>query len=82
MQEFFKAHPEYAGNELYITGESYAGHYVPAVTSRIHQANKEGKGVHVNLKVCTCVTTLTCEFVAMCNLGLTSALADGYAVLL
>lgn len=50
LQAFFEAHPEFRENELYITGESYAGHYVPAVTSRIHQGNKAGEGLTLNLK--------------------------------
>lgn len=50
LQVFFEAHPELRENELYITGESYAGHYVPAVTSRIHQANKAREGLPLNLK--------------------------------
>lgn len=50
LQAFYEAHPELQENELYITGESYAGHYVPAVTSRIHQANKARKGLPLNLK--------------------------------
>ncbi|KAH7293961.1 hypothetical protein KP509_28G050100 [Ceratopteris richardii] len=50
LQAFFQLHPEYAKNEFFVTGESYAGHYVPAVTSRIHQANKRQEGVPINLK--------------------------------
>ncbi|CAM6097356.1 unnamed protein product [Calypogeia fissa] len=50
FQEFFKLHPEYAGNDFYVTGESYAGHYVPAVTTRIYKGNKDKKGIHINLK--------------------------------
>lgn len=50
LQAFFEAHPELRENEVYITGESYAGHYVPAVTSRIHQANKAKEGSLINLK--------------------------------
>ena len=39
FQAFFKAHPEYANNPLYIIGESYGGHYVPAISHRIWQGN-------------------------------------------
>ncbi|VFQ77808.1 unnamed protein product [Cuscuta campestris] len=50
LQEFLKAHPEFVKNEFYITGESYAGHYIPALASRIHQANKMKRGIRINLK--------------------------------
>ncbi|CAJ1979245.1 unnamed protein product [Sphenostylis stenocarpa] len=50
LQEFFKAHPELVKNEFYITGESYAGHYIPALASWINQGNKIKQGIHINLK--------------------------------
>ncbi|KAL6516715.1 Serine carboxypeptidase-like 48 [Orobanche gracilis] len=50
VQTFFKEHPEYVQNDFYITGESYAGHYIPAFAHRVHQENKKHKGVHINLK--------------------------------
>ncbi|KAL9290914.1 Serine carboxypeptidase-like 49 [Arabidopsis thaliana] len=37
-------------NDFYITGESYAGHYIPAFASRVHKGNKANEGVHINLK--------------------------------
>ncbi|KAK6926717.1 Peptidase S10, serine carboxypeptidase [Dillenia turbinata] len=50
LQAFFTEHFQYAKNDFYITGESYAGHYIPALASRIHEKNKESKGIHINLK--------------------------------
>ncbi|CAA3000566.1 serine carboxypeptidase-like [Olea europaea subsp. europaea] len=50
LQAFFKEHPELAKNDFYITGESYAGHYIPAFAARVHQGNKAKEGIHVNLK--------------------------------
>jgi carboxypeptidase C (cathepsin A) len=41
FQEFLAAHPELDGREVYITGESYAGHYVPAVSNKLFTYNKE-----------------------------------------
>jgi serine carboxypeptidase-like clade I len=35
MQEFFKAFPELSDNEFFITGESYAGVYVPTLVKEI-----------------------------------------------
>jgi carboxypeptidase C (cathepsin A) len=32
---FFKVYPSLANNDLYIVGESYAGHYIPSFASRI-----------------------------------------------
>ncbi|XP_071708241.1 serine carboxypeptidase-like [Rutidosis leptorrhynchoides] len=50
LQGFFTKHPDYVKNELYITGESYGGHYVPALASRINHRNKNKQGIHLNLK--------------------------------
>ncbi|XP_058099121.1 serine carboxypeptidase-like 48 isoform X2 [Magnolia sinica] len=50
LQAFFKEHPSYSKNDFYITGESYAGHYIPAVAERVHRGNKEKLGLHINLK--------------------------------
>ncbi|XP_071708237.1 serine carboxypeptidase-like [Rutidosis leptorrhynchoides] len=50
LQAFFKAHPDYLNNNFYITGESYAGHYIPAFASRVNQGNKKKEGIHINLK--------------------------------
>lgn len=50
FQAFFEAHPEYKKNKFFVTGESYAGHYVPAVASRLHKALKKKEGVPINLK--------------------------------
>ncbi|KAL9171298.1 hypothetical protein ABFS82_04G199800 [Erythranthe guttata] len=50
LQAFFKEHPQYLKNDFYITGESYAGHYIPAFASRVNQGNKNKEGLHINLK--------------------------------
>ncbi|EOA32583.1 hypothetical protein CARUB_v10015873mg [Capsella rubella] len=50
LQAFFAEHPKLAENDFYITGESYAGHYIPAFASRVHKGNKANEGIHVNLK--------------------------------
>ncbi|XP_020233548.1 serine carboxypeptidase-like [Cajanus cajan] len=50
LQAFFSEHPQYAKNDFFITGESYAGHYIPAFATRIHRGNKAKEGIHINLK--------------------------------
>ncbi|GMG98776.1 hypothetical protein Nepgr_000616 [Nepenthes gracilis] len=50
LQAFFKEHPQYAKNDFFITGESYAGHYIPAFAARVHRGNKANEGIHINLK--------------------------------
>jgi len=52
LQAFMKAHPEYKENPLFVTGESYGGHYVPAIGHRIYSGNQENKEgtIPLNLK--------------------------------
>jgi len=50
MQEFYKALPQYKSLDFFIFGESYAGHYVPAVSHYIWQQNQKGDGFKVPLK--------------------------------
>ncbi|KAJ9188791.1 hypothetical protein P3X46_000155 [Hevea brasiliensis] len=50
LQAFFKEHPQFVKNDFYITGESYAGHYIPAFAARVHQGNKNKQGIQINLK--------------------------------
>eukprot|EP01064_Diplonema_japonicum_P030112 TRINITY_DN502_c0_g1_i1.p1 TRINITY_DN502_c0_g1~~TRINITY_DN502_c0_g1_i1.p1 ORF type:complete len:438 (+),score=154.35 TRINITY_DN502_c0_g1_i1:49-1362(+) len=52
LQQFFKAHPQYQRLPFYVFGESYGGHYVPAVTHRVWKENQvpeQGK-LHINLQ--------------------------------
>lgn len=49
--EFLKANPKFVNNDFFITGESYAGHYVPATAHRVWTGNNAGElEVKVNLK--------------------------------
>ncbi|GFQ00205.1 serine carboxypeptidase-like 47 [Phtheirospermum japonicum] len=50
LQVFFGLHPEYVKNDFYITGESYAGHYIPAFAAQVQYGNKNKQGLHINLK--------------------------------
>lgn len=37
MIKFYEMYPEFKGRELFVTGESYAGHYIPAISSYMHK---------------------------------------------
>lgn len=41
LQSFFNKFPQYKHREFIITGESYAGHYVPTLTKRILEENEK-----------------------------------------
>eukprot|EP00823_Brevimastigomonas_motovehiculus_P006481 TRINITY_DN5372_c0_g1_i1.p1 TRINITY_DN5372_c0_g1~~TRINITY_DN5372_c0_g1_i1.p1 ORF type:complete len:462 (+),score=79.03 TRINITY_DN5372_c0_g1_i1:33-1418(+) len=50
LVEFFtKAYPEFASNPFYISGESYAGIYIPTLANAIVEHNKKGDS-KINLK--------------------------------
>lgn len=54
LQLFFNKNPDLRNKKFYITGESYAGHYVPAIAHKIWTENKKIEGGlrnnnHINL---------------------------------
>ena len=49
MLNFFKAYPELSKNDFYITGESYAGIYVPTLAYRVLEGNRAGMP-YINIK--------------------------------
>lgn len=51
LQAFFQSHPEYAKSPLYIIGESYGGHYVPAIAHRVWKGNQEGADKTISLNL-------------------------------
>jgi cathepsin A (carboxypeptidase C) len=50
LQGFFKEFPRFQKLDFFIFGESYAGHYIPAISHNIWQNNKNNVGVHIPLK--------------------------------
>jgi cathepsin A (carboxypeptidase C) len=41
LQTFFQTYPQYQANPLFIVGESYGGHYAPAIAHRVWRGNQE-----------------------------------------
>jgi len=39
LRKFFHKYPEFKNRKFYITGESYAGHYIPFIADYITQDN-------------------------------------------
>lgn len=48
MSRFLEKYPQLQGKDFYITGESYAGHYIPAISHNFMFKNKGG--LKVNFK--------------------------------
>jgi len=44
IQEFYQLYPKYSKLPLYIIGESYGGHYVPAISYAVMQGNANNSG--------------------------------------
>ncbi|XP_038688308.1 serine carboxypeptidase-like isoform X2 [Tripterygium wilfordii] len=54
LQEFFKGHRDLSQNDFFIIGQSYGGHYAPALAARIQSGNNEGFAIgngHTNPKI-------------------------------
>lgn len=50
LLQFFQDFPELAGNDFYVAGESYGGHYVPELALRIYNGNTVPGVFQINLK--------------------------------
>mmetsp|Transcript_15332 Transcript_15332/g.17048 ORF Transcript_15332/g.17048 Transcript_15332/m.17048 type:complete len:436 (+) Transcript_15332:1-1308(+) len=49
LQKFLTQNPKYRPSDFYIFGESYAGHYVPALSARVVDGNNAGGNPKINL---------------------------------
>ena len=49
MTQFFQLFPSLADNDFYVTGESYAGKYVPSLAYKIYNMNQNSSNQYVNL---------------------------------
>ena len=49
-RQFYGIFPELLNSDLYVTGESYAGKYVPALAHKIHSENAAGRQPKMPLK--------------------------------
>ncbi|KAK7099541.1 probable serine carboxypeptidase CPVL [Littorina saxatilis] len=77
LVQFFQIYSEYQSNDFYITGESYAGKYVPAISYKIHMENQGHPKVKINFKgmaigdgLCDPITMLPKYADFMFNVGL------------
>ncbi|KAH7546122.1 hypothetical protein FEM48_Zijuj01G0167100 [Ziziphus jujuba var. spinosa] len=50
LLNWFERFPQYKGRDLYLTGESYAGHYIPQLSQAIVRYNLGAKEKGINLK--------------------------------
>jgi len=50
LGKFYELFPDLHENDLFVTGESYAGKYVPAFGYTLFSRNQKGQGEKVNLK--------------------------------
>jgi len=70
LVQIFTLFPYLQENDFYVTGESYAGKYIPAISYKIHQANKdiEEKDRKIKFKGMAIGDGL-CDPVSMTNYG-------------
>ncbi|KAK7304136.1 hypothetical protein RJT34_15209 [Clitoria ternatea] len=62
LLKWFERFPQYKGRDFFISGESYAGHYVPQLSQVIVKYNSAIKGNAINLKGFLVGNALTDDF--------------------
>ncbi|OAY51032.1 serine carboxypeptidase-like 17 [Manihot esculenta] len=50
LRKWLRDHPEFISNPIYISGDSYSGKTIPAITQQISEENEKGMEPLVNLK--------------------------------
>ncbi|KAG4075512.1 hypothetical protein HA402_003337 [Bradysia odoriphaga] len=50
LRQFFLLFPEYFTNPFYLAGQSYGGHFAPAVGTALHQRNEDNRETRVNFQ--------------------------------
>ncbi|KAL4589912.1 hypothetical protein LXL04_002824 [Taraxacum kok-saghyz] len=50
LKRWMSRFPQYKQREFYISGESYAGHYIPQLAKKIHNYNQNHPNSYINLK--------------------------------
>nr|KAG5694229.1 hypothetical protein BaRGS_035333 [Batillaria attramentaria] len=85
LEQFFQIFKEYQPNDFYVTGESYAGKYVPAISYRIHTENQKTPKVRINFKgmaigdgLCDPATMMDKYAPFMYNLGMLDEMQRDY----
>jgi len=51
-QGFYQKYPKLLNNKLFVTGESYGGHYVPAISNKIVAMNQAGNNTKIPFEGC------------------------------
>ncbi|XP_047950431.1 serine carboxypeptidase II-2-like isoform X2 [Salvia hispanica] len=62
IEKWLERFPQYKGRDLYLTGESYAGHYVPQLAHAIVKHNEKNGEETINLKGFMVGNALTDDF--------------------
>ncbi|KAG1326527.1 Serine carboxypeptidase II-2 [Cocos nucifera] len=62
LKKWFQRFPQYKGQDFYLTGESYAGHYVPQLAQAIVRSQKLTGEKSINLKGYMVGNALTDDF--------------------
>lgn len=68
MQQFFTLFPNLRNNTFCISGESYAGKYIPALALEIHHQNANGNDDLINLK-CLAMGNAYCDPIHQIDYG-------------